>query len=171
MTAELLLLRLIHILGGIFWLGTGLFSALFLAPALAMSGVDAGRVFAALQQRRFFTILPLVAVLTIASGLRLLWIGSGGVDARYFATATGATYGYSGAATIVAFLLSMLISRPSAARAGQLAAALASAPETGPARLASEIEALRRRGLVAGNIAMALLILGAAGMAVARYLA
>ncbi|MHB1312917.1 MAG: hypothetical protein ACYC3L_12950 [Gemmatimonadaceae bacterium] len=171
MHAELLLLRLIHILGGVFWLGSGVFTTLFLAPALATPGVNAGRVFAALQQRRLFTVVPLVAVLTIASGLRLIWIDSGGLDARYFASATGATLGGSGAAAMVAFFLSLAIARPSAARAGRLEASLATAPEASRAGLASEITALRRRGVVAGNIAMLLLIAGGAGMAVARYLA
>jgi len=171
MHAELLLLRLIHILGGVFWLGGGVYSTLFLVPALATSGVNAGRVFAALQQRRLFTILPLVALLTIASGLRLIWIDSGGFVARYFASATGAMFGGSGAAAILAFVLSLAIARPLAARAGRLEASLAAAPEARRAGLASELTTLRRRGAVIGNVAMMLLILGGAGMAVARYLA
>ena len=171
MPLELLLLRLIHILGGVFWLGSGMYSTLFLVPALAASGVNAGLVFAALQQRRLFTILPFVAVLTIATGIRLTWIASGGFDARYFASATGATFGASGAAAIVAFVLSLLIGRPVAARAGRLQVALPTTPEPGRAALAAEIDALRRRGAATGNIAFVLLTCSAAGMAVARYLA
>src|SRR5688572_13718538 len=73
MLTELLVLRIIHILGGIFWLGSGLFTAFFLTPALGRVGPAAvGPVMSALQQRRLFTILPIVAVLTILSGVRLL---------------------------------------------------------------------------------------------------
>ncbi len=171
MRAEVLVLRLIHVLGGMFWLGSGLFSTLFLMPALAASGVNVGPVFAALQRRRLFTIMPVVAVLTIASGLRLMALDSGGFDPAYFSSITGAAFGASGAAAIGAFVLSLLIARPLAVRAGRLEASLAAAPEATRAGLTAELATLRRRGAVAGNVAMLLLIAGASGMALARYLA
>jgi uncharacterized membrane protein len=169
MTVEILLLRLIHIVGGIFWVGSGLFTSLFLVPALATSGANAGQVFAALQQRRLFTVLPLVAVLTIASGLRLMWIISAGFAPSYFASAQGQAFASSGVAAIVAFLLSLLVARPASARAAQLGGSLAGAPEEKRAGLAMEIATLRRRGGIASAVAVTLVVLGAAGMAVARY--
>src|SRR5688572_115483 len=105
MNAELLVLRLVHIVGGIFWVGSGLFTSLFLLPALARSGPAAGAVMAGLQRRRLFTALPAVAVLTMLSGLRLMWIVSAGFSASWLASATGGTYAASGAAAIVAFVL------------------------------------------------------------------
>jgi uncharacterized membrane protein len=170
MTVEIFLLRLMHILGGTFWVGSGLFTSLFLVPALATSGANASQIFGALQQRRLFTVLPLVAVLTIASGLRLMWITSAGFAPSYFVSASGRTFAGSGAAAIVAFLLSLLVARPASARAAQLGGSLASAPEERRAGLAMEMASLRRRGAAASAVAVALLVLGAAGMAVARYL-
>jgi uncharacterized membrane protein len=171
MYAELLLLRLVHVLGGLFWVGSGLFTALFLMPALAGAGPAAmGPVMGALQRRRLFTVLPTVAVLTIASGLRLLWIGSDGLEATYFATPSGLTFALSGAAATVAFLLSLLVVRPGMVRAGALTAEMASArDEPTRASLATRAAALRRRASVASQVAMVLLVLGAAGMAVGRY--
>ena len=44
MIAEILVLRLVHVLGGMFWVGSGLFSTFFLLPALAGAGpAAAGR--------------------------------------------------------------------------------------------------------------------------------
>ena len=104
MTAELLLLRLVHILGGIFWVGSGLFTTFFLIPALGRTGpAAAGPVMGALQQRRLFTVLPTVAVLTILSGIRLLQITSAGFSGAYLATLTGRTFLWSGLAAIAAF--------------------------------------------------------------------
>jgi uncharacterized membrane protein len=171
MTAELLVLRLVHVLGGIFWVGSGLFTALFLVPALAGVGPAAGQVMGGLQRRRLFTVLPVVALLTIASGLRLMWIGSGGFDAAYFASAPGGTFAASGLAAIAAFLLSLLVSRPAAVRAAGLGAAIAAAPdEARRAALAAQLERTRRRGGLASNAGALLLVLAAGGMAVARYL-
>jgi uncharacterized membrane protein len=171
MTAELIVLRIVHILGGVFWLGSGLFTALFLVPALGRLGpAGAGSVMGALQQRRLFTILPVVAVLTILSGVRLLQIASGGFSPAYFDSRTGQTFLWSGVAAVIAFLLSLLVSRPAALRLGQLSASMATMPESERAARALEVERLRRRSGLSGTLAMIMLVGAAIGMAVARYM-
>jgi uncharacterized membrane protein len=171
MSPELLVLRLVHILGSMFWVGSGLFTTFFLVPALTTAGPAAAPVMGALQQRRLFTILPIVALATILSGVRLMWIASGGFGAAYFESPSGATYAVAAVASIVAFLLSLGVSRPMAVRSVQLAGELARAPEGEPrATLAAELARVRRRGAVATSIGVSLLVIAAAGMAVARYL-
>jgi|SRR5687767_3824057 len=171
MSSELIVLRIVHILGGIFWLGSGLFTALFLVPALGRLGpAGAGPVMGALQQRKLFTILPIVAVLTILSGVRLLQIASVGFSSQYFDSRTGQTFLWSGAAAVIAFLLSLLVSRPAAVRLGQLSASMAKLPESERAARSGEVERLRRRSTISGTLAMILLVGAAIGMAVARYL-
>ena len=168
---ELLVLRLVHILGGIFWLGSGLFTTFFLMPALGRVGpATAGPVIGELQQRRLFTILPVVAVLTMLSGLRLFHIVSAGFAPAYLSSRTGQTFMWSGIAAVVAFLLSILIARPAALRAGQLGASMAGLPADQRAGRAEELERLRRRSAIASIAAMVFLVSAAAGMAVARYL-
>ncbi|MBA3260034.1 MAG: hypothetical protein H0T68_11295 [Gemmatimonadales bacterium] len=169
MQAELLVLRLVHVLGGIFWVGSGLFTTLFLVPVLASSGATAGQVMAGLQQRRLFSVLPTVAFLTILSGLRLMWLTSAGFSAAYFAAPSGLTYAVSGLAATVAFVLALLVVRPAAVRSASLAASLAAADETRRAELTAELGSLRRRGAIGSTVVIVLLVLGAAGMAVARY--
>ena len=170
MSTELLVLRLVHILGGIFWLGSGLFTTFFLMPALGRVGpAAAGPVIGALQQRRLFTILPVVAVLTMLSGLRLFQIVSAGFAPAYVSSRTGQTFIWSGIAALLAFLLSIVVARPAALRAGQLGASMASVPEEERAARAAEVERLRRRSAVASVAAMVFLVGAAAGMAVARY--
>lgn len=170
MIAELLVLRLVHILGGIFWLGSGLFTTFFLVPALGRVGPAAGQVMGALQQRRLFTVLPVVAILTILSGLRLFQVVSAGFAPAYVSSRMGQTFLWSGVAAIAAFLLSLIVARPAMLRAGQLGATMASAPDDQRAERAAEIARLGRRGAIASVAAMVLLIGAAAGMAVARYL-
>lgn len=169
MTAEILVLRLIHILGGIFWVGSGLFTAFFLMPALAASGPAAGQVMAGLQQRRLFTVLPIVALLTIASGLRLMWIMSAGFAPAYLASGTGRTFVWSGAAAIIAFLVSVGVARPATVRAMKLTASIATAPDSAREGITAQLAGLRRRAMIASIIAVALVVLAAAGMATARY--
>ena len=170
MSAELFVLRLVHILGGIFWVGSGLFTAFFLMPALGRVGpAAAGPLMGALQQRRLFTVLPVVALLTILSGVRLFQIASAGFAPEYISSRTGQTFLWSGIAAVGAFLLSVLFARPAALRAGRLGAGIATIPEEQRSARGAEVENLRRRSAIASIVATALLIGAAAGMAVARY--
>lgn len=171
MSAELIVLRLIHILGGILWVGSGLFTVFFLTPALNRIGpATAGPLMGALQQRHMFTVFPIVAVLTILSGIRLLHIVSGGFAASYFDSRTGQTFLWSGIASIVAFMLGIFVARPIGMRTGQLAASIATLPEEQRGARVAEVERLKRRGAVVSMTAMVLLIGAAVGMAIARYL-
>lgn len=122
MPLEILLLRLVHVLGGIFWAGGGIYGALFVTPALIAAGPAAAPIIADMQRRKLFTVLPVVAILTMLSGLRLLWIVSGGFGAAYFGTRQGLTYALAGGASIVAFLVALTVARPAGVRLGQLAA-------------------------------------------------
>ncbi len=163
MNIEVLILRLVHVLGGVFWVGSMLFMVSFLTPTLARLGPVAGRVMAGLQERRHLTILPSLAVLTVLSGLRLMWLASGGSPA-YFTSPPGAILTAGALATIVALLMALFISRPAMMRAGRLAKEL-----TTDAAAAQMLQELRRfNGRVNAGVAT-LLVFAAAAMAVARY--
>ena len=168
---ELIVLRLVHVLGGMFWFGTGLFNAFFLLPALAMAGPASGQVMAGLQRRRLMVVLPIVALLTLLSGARLMWLTSGGFSDGYFATATGTTFAWAGVAAVLSWALGVVFVRPAMVRAGTLAPTIATLPE-GPerARVAGEVDRLRNRATLANKFALVLLLLAATGMSVARYL-
>jgi len=171
MKAELLILRLVHIFGGIFWVGSLAFTSFFLIPAMGSSPAVAGQVMAGLQKRRLFTFLPIVALLTITSGIRLLSIASASSSGAYFSTSTGRIYAASAVAATVAFLTSLLISRPGFVRVGRLGASLATTTDQGTRqRITAEMQRLSRRVTIANAIVVALLLLAAAGMATARYM-
>ncbi len=143
MLSELLVLRLLHILCGTFWVGSALASVLFFNPAIASAGpATAGPIFADLQRRRLMDITGAVAIVTLLTGLRLLWIASAGFSASYFRAPAGFTLGASGALALVTFLVALLIGRPRAMR--------------GDFRVM--------------KIATAMLVVATAGMAVARTL-
>ncbi len=171
MKAELLTLRLIHIFGGIFWVGSMFFTTFFLAPALRSSPAVTGQVMASLQKRRLFTVLPTVALITIASGIRLLYLASAGFSDSYLSTATGRAFSVGAGAAIVAFLLAILVSRPGFVRVGQLAATLSTlTDESEKQRATVEMQRLSGRVGIANSIVVLMLVIAAAGMAVARYL-
>lgn len=167
----MIVLRIVHILSGIFWVGALVFMSLFLMPALAGVGPAAGKVMAELKNRRLLTVLPIVAVLTMLSGFRLLSIVSGGSMGAYMQTTVGRMFATSGAVAILGFLVGVTFSRPVATRLAVLGAELQKATDDSTrARLTAELDVVQKRGVVWGMVTIVLLSLAAAGMASARYL-
>ena len=168
MNAELLILRLVHILGGTFWIGTAVFMSFYLIPAAAEAGSAGGQVMANLAKRKLMVVLPIVAILTILSGARLMQKVSDGFAPGYFRTASGHTYAISAVLAILALIVGITISRPAHLKAARLSQTAAS-DQTSKELIQTEIKALHRRATMASMVVTIMVILAAAGMAIARY--
>jgi len=170
MYTELLVLRFVHILSGIVWVGSGVFVAFFLIPAVAGNRQIMPQLMDGLQRRRVFIILPTAGLLAILTGIRLLWIDSAGFADSYMETGPGRTFSIGGVAAIIALLLQVFVSRPAGVKLGAIAAKLAaSPPATERERLSAEAERLRRRNATATLAAVLFGLLAASAMAIARY--
>jgi uncharacterized membrane protein len=169
--ATMVLLRLVHILSGIFWAGSAIFTAFFLMPALRDAGTGAGPIMAGLERRRLMTWLPVSALLTMMSGLAMIWIISNGQIGLYARSGPGRIFTMAGGLAILAFMIALVTVRPTMVKAGKLAMQLPSLTDDATrSRLNSELVVLRRRGAMMSAAVTALLLVAAAGMAVARYL-
>lgn len=165
-----LVLRLIHIVLGVFWAGVVFFLVVFLAPAMGRAGPGGGAVMAQINRARFFEILPAVALITILSGAWLMWIVSGGFDAAFFSSGWGVSLTVGGVAALVAFVIGTAVMRPATLRLLELGPQLAKATsEEQRQRLESTVAALRRRSRTASVWVAWLLLIAVAGMAAARY--
>jgi uncharacterized membrane protein len=170
MRAEFLILRLIHIISAIIWVGGGLYTAFFLIPAVIGNRQLMPQLMDALQRRRTFAILPTIGLFTILSGIRLLWIDSAGFADSFMDTGTGRTFSIGGTAAIIALLLQVFVTRPSGAKLGAIAAQLAGSPAPGDReRLTAEAARLRGRNSVASIATVSFALIAAAAMAIARY--
>ena len=156
--ALLLLMRLLHILSGIFWAGTMMFNTAFLFPALKDTGPDGAKVGMALTKRRFPVITPIVALVTILSGLWLFWRISGGFQESFMQSHMAKTLSFGAACAIVAFIIGVIVVRPAMVQAMALA-------QSNPQRA----QLLRVRADRVGRVVTGLVVLAAAAMAVARY--
>lgn len=171
MRAEFLVLRLVHIIAGIIWVGSGVFAAFFLIPALAANRQLMPAVMEGLQKRRVFIVVPTAGLLTILSGIRLLWIDSAGFAESYMQTGPGRTFSVGGTAAIIALLLQVFVARPAGVRLGAIAAQLAASPAAADRDgLSAQAERLRRRNTIATLGAVLLGLLAASAMAIARYM-
>lgn len=168
---SLLLLRLLHVVTGIMWGGTAMFSAWFVIPSVIEAGPAGGVFMNGMLRRRFNTIIPAVALVTVLSGMWLMWRVSGGDMATWSRTWPGHILSVAGGLAIIAWLVGFFVSRP----AGQALAALAPRLQaaTDPAereRLLAEMRPHQQRSFAAVKVIAWLVLLASIGMAVARYL-
>jgi len=159
-SAILLTMRGLHIVLGVFWAGTMIFTAIFLVPSIRDAGPDGAKVMAGLMRRRFLTVLPVVAALTILSGLWLYWFDSNGFQAPFMRSRMGMTLALGALAALIAFVLGVGIVRPAMLKAAALS--------QDPTQLAAA-QALRVRAAGFGRVVALLLGVAAAAMAIARY--
>lgn len=90
MAVLILILRLIHILGGVFWAGVSMFLVAFLGPSAAATAPESGRLMQHLMVRtRYNTAMGIAASGTFLSGIALFYFSSGRFNGAWFGTPTG----------------------------------------------------------------------------------
>jgi uncharacterized membrane protein len=165
-----IVLRLIHILAGIFWVGAIFLIAGFLVPTVRASGPEGGRFMQHLMLRRRLSMFLLIAMLlTVISGFTMYGRLAAATDGAWAGTPPGIGYGLGGLAAILAAIVGGAISGPAARRMatiGQHAAQSGglSSDQQG------EMQRLQRRSALGSRITAGLLVIAAGAMAIARYL-
>ncbi len=170
MDLTVVVLRLVHVLCGVFWAGALMFVVTFLEPSIRASGPEGAKVMRELIQRKYLNVIPILGALTILSGLWLIWIFSNGFSAAWFMSGTGMTLTLGSLAALVAFLVGIHVLRPTVLRIGPLAQAAAQAP-AGAEKEAQlgQVQALRRKAMLSGRWVGALLALAVITMGIGRY--
>lgn len=171
MDPVMVLLRLLHIVLGVYWAGTIIFSALYLEPGVRAVGPPGGQVMAQLVKRGHLNVMPVVALVTILTGVDLYRRASAGFQPEWIGSAQGMTLTVGGLAAIVAFVIGVFVMRATSLRVIALTKAAQQVTE-GPERdgKLAEIRPLRRRVTMSLRWVAVLLGVSVVTMAVARYL-
>lgn len=152
----MIVLRFVHIGGGAMWVGMMAFMTFYLTPALNEVGPDAGKVMQALQKQKVMIVMPVIALLTIISGLWMMSRLYAG-PSEFARSRMGMALNVGALAAIIAFLIGVVVMRPLMMKA---------MTATDPA----EAQKLRARGAALSQWVARLLMLALGAMAVARYL-
>ena len=165
------ILRLIHVVGGVFWAGTMLFFAIFLEPSMREAGPAAAKVSEGLMKRGYMIAMPIVALFVIISGIWLMWILSDHFSPQWMGSPMGRALSTGMALTIITFGIGVGVVRPTMNKTLALGRAVAQLPE-GAEKTAqmTALQALRRRGTMWLRVVASSLAVIASLMAVARYL-
>ena len=97
-----IVLRLIHILSGVFWVGGAFFLGFFVNPSIQATAESGQKFMAHLMTKSGLTFrITIAAFLTVLAGGWLYWIDSGGLTSVWIHSATGWGFGIGGIFGIV----------------------------------------------------------------------
>lgn len=110
-------LRLIHIFGGVFWVGSALLFFFFLEPAAKHTALEGTRfVNQLMKQGRLALWIGVATAATTISGILLYLKDAKGFQSGWITSTAGSQFTIGGVAGIIAFLLGSLIITPTTNR-------------------------------------------------------
>ncbi len=167
----LLLLRVLHVVGAMWWLGSLLFVALILLPSLRALGPASGAVMHQMVDvRKLPLYMAVVPMLTVLAGLALFYHDSAALNGQWMKSGPGHTYSLGAALGIIVAIIGMAVSAPSGKRLSAIGAAVRARGGPPSAEEQAEMAKLQQKMGKAVNISAILLLLAGAAMAVARYM-
>ena len=166
MTVLIVLLRLLHILSGVFWVGAAIFSTFILGPTVSATG-DAGRTFMdyLVSKARINVRMSGAAGVTVLAGAVLYWIDSGGFTSSWTTSGPGLGFGIGALFALAGMGIGALVGT-NAKKIGQVAARAQGKPSA--AQLA-EMQTAQDSMAQASLWSSVLLVISLICMATARY--
>ena len=163
----ILLLRILHIGAGVFWVGSVLLLAFVINPALKETG-GSGQKFVdyLVRKKRFGTESSGAGVMAGIAGILLYWRDSQGFSSAWVQSSAGIGFGVGAVLGLIAFLFGILTDRKLKAMM-QIREQLEGPPSDD--RM-SQLQLLGKQQTTYLNICAIVLILSLWVMAVARYL-
>ena len=160
------LLRIVHIVGGVFWVGGSLVMTFFIVPTVGAMG-ESGQKFVGhlMNNLKFSNRMAAASGSTVLAGIILF-----GLDARAGATwvrstfATGLSIGAGFA--LIGFVLGILVGRTSKAMA-QLGTQFQGKPT---AEQLAQMQTIQKQQATYSTLSTVTLVLAVVFMAIARYL-
>ena len=167
----LIILRVVHILFGVFWVGAAMTNTLFLIPAIRAVGPAGGPVMQQIaQKQKMPTYILGAGYLTVLAGLGLYGYDSVNFTNGFARSGGGITFGLGGALAIVALLIGTFAVTPAAKRVAALGAQVAASGKPPSPEQAAEIQRLQAKLGKLSMVATSMIALTTIAMAVARYI-
>jgi uncharacterized membrane protein len=162
----MIVLRLIHIIGGVFWVGTSLLFDFFIIPSIRAADEVGKKSFSQLLIKTHLgEAHGISAILAALAGAGLYWIDSQGFTSAWTRSAAGFGFGIGGIFGFFALISSILNAVPLRTLA-ETAAQIQGSPT--PEQM-DKIQAAQKRLGIISRIDSAVLIFALIFMATARY--
>lgn len=168
MDLYIVILRIIHIVAGVVWVGFGAFLTLYLLPAMTAAGSTASRFYVHLPKKPpIGAVMGLSSILTTIAGL-LLYLRIFGhsilPSPRGYVLMIGVVLG------ILAFGHGLMALAPTTGKQEKAISELAAAGDNPDQSLVDEVDQLNNKLLRSGRISLVMTVIALVCMAAARHL-
>lgn len=170
MDTWMIILRIVHIFAGIFWVGAGFFVLLVVVPAqrklqggpnlMGLIGGNSG----------FNALMPLSALLTTVAGLVLYYEVSNGFNADWMESDGGIVLSIGSLAGLLAFGHGGAVIGPTSSKLGKLGEEISKQGTPPTPEQIAELNALQAKSVLHVRISVILMIVAVLGMSAARYM-
>jgi uncharacterized membrane protein len=166
----MIVLRLIHILAGVFWAGTVFFFASFLLPSMRDAGPAAGAISKQLiVVRKYPRAILIIAILTVLSGFALYGMDVSRSAGAFARSRSGMVFGIGGFAALLTIIIGMIIMTPTANKMAALGAAIQAGGRPPTPEQAAEQARLQAKMGMGTQVGAVLLLVATICMAIGRY--
>ena len=166
MNLLVIVLRILHIFSGVFWVGSAVFNSLFLGPAAGATAEAGQKVVAHLVTKaRLTATISAAAGLTVLAGGALYWIDSQGLTSLWTRSGPGTGFGLGALFALVGLVFGLMVGRNMSTLVA-VGSQITGKPT--PQQL-SKIQAAQKQLAYAGPATTVSLLLALLCMATARY--
>jgi uncharacterized membrane protein len=166
MTYLIWVLRIAHILGGIFWVGGALIMNFYIGPSVGATA-DAGRTFVGhlMGKTNFSKLMMAAAFTSVTAGAIMYWNDSSGFTSPWMKSGAGTGFTIGAVFALIGLVCGIMVGRNSAALA-QLGAQINGAPTS---EQTQKIQAIQKQQAIVGPLNAYSLLLAVLFMSIARY--
>jgi uncharacterized membrane protein len=170
MNILVIILRLLHILSGMFWVGAALMLTFFISPTVGATK-EAGQGFMRhfMGNTKFNLAMWTSAITAVLAGATLYWIDSDGLTSDWTHSGPGIGFGVAAVFALLGLIVGVFQNRNSNAMA-QLGGQIQSQGKPPSPEQVAKLQSLGKALATGGMLNATFLILATAGMAIARYL-
>lgn len=166
----LIVLRIVHIVGGTAWLGGAIIYGMFVEPTVKATAPGSQQFMQYFIVRRHYpTYMTVSSLATILSGALLLWQGSDGLDPNWVTSGPGVILTLGSVLGIIALCMGLFIMSPTAKRMMGLGQAMQAAGGPPLPEQMSELHQLESKLSQVGKTEFVLMLVSLLTMATARY--
>lgn len=166
----LIVLRIIHIVAGVCWVGGAIVYTLFLEPAAKATAPGSGQFMQHFISRRHYPVfMGISSLLTVLAGGLLYWHTSGGLNLSWITSGPGSVYTIGSGVAIVVYFFGLLMLKPRAERLGGLGREIGANGGAPTPAQAAELQKLSHEMTLLGRVDLGLLAIALLAMATARY--
>jgi uncharacterized membrane protein len=165
----ILVLRVIHIFSGVFWVGFAFFNIGFLQPTVRATGAEGQKTMQYLTQKtRLLSTVYATATLTMLSGLIMYWILSG-FRLSFIRSGYGLVLTIGSIAGVIAWIYAVVVIRGIFKRMQTIGQEIQAQGSPPTPEQATQMQALVARLGKVGQVALVFLVIALLGMSIAQY--